>query len=127
MAHGKEYVGQHIQEIENVEITYINDNYAQSTNYLEPNSVDFVLLDLGINWEHVTDPERGFSFQGDGPLDMRFDTNSGKTAYEVIKLSTLDQMTRWFIEYGDFTEKRASTIATLISNNKSNSLLKSTQ
>ena len=126
LAHGKEYVWKHLQDIKNINITYINDNYANSLQYIKPNSVDFLLLDLGINWEHVTDPERWFSFQGDGPLDMRFDKNSWKTAYEIIKLSTLDQMIRRFIDYGDFTEKRAYTIATLISNNKSNSLLKST-
>jgi 16S rRNA C1402 N4-methylase RsmH len=58
---------------------------------------------------------------------MRFDTNTGKTAYEIIKSSSLEQMTRWFIEYSDFTEKRATTIATLISNNKTNPNLKTTQ
>lgn len=58
---------------------------------------------------------------------MRFDTTTGKTAYEIIKSSSLEQMTRRFIEYADCSEKRATTIATLISNNKSNNLLKTTQ
>jgi 16S rRNA C1402 N4-methylase RsmH len=58
---------------------------------------------------------------------MRFDTNTGKTAYEIIKQSSLEQMTRWFIEYSDFTEKRATAIATLISNNKTNPNLQTTQ
>jgi 16S rRNA C1402 N4-methylase RsmH len=58
---------------------------------------------------------------------MRFDTNISKTAYEVIKQSSLEQMTHWFMDYSDFTEKRAYTIATLISNNKSNPLLQTTQ
>ncbi len=126
LEHGKEYIGKHIQDINTITITYINDSYANSLQYIKPQSIDFLLLDLGINWEHVTDSDRWFSFQWDWPLDMRFDKNSWKTAYEVIKSSTLDQMIRRFIDYGDFTEKRAYTIATLISNNKSNSLLKST-
>lgn len=126
LEHGKAYIGNHIQDINSITITYINDSYANSLQYIKPQSVDFLLLDLGINWEHVTDSNRWFSFQWDWPLDMRFDKNSWKTAYEVIKSSTLDQMIRRFIDYGDFTEKRAHTIATLISNNKSNSLLKST-
>jgi 16S rRNA C1402 N4-methylase RsmH len=58
---------------------------------------------------------------------MRFDTNTGKTAYEIIKNSSLEQITRWFIEYSDFTEKRATTLAILICNNKANPILKTTQ
>ncbi len=127
LEHGKQYVSDYIWEGVSVWMHYINDTYAHVTQYIPKNTVDFMLLDLGINWEHVTDPDRWFSFQSQWPLDMRFDTHTGKTAYEIIKQSSLEQMTARFIQYSDFTEKRANTIATLISNNKSNPNIKTTQ
>ncbi len=127
MAHGKQYVSESFWSNNDIWIQYINDSYANILNYVPKKSIDFILLDLGINWEHVTDPDRWFSFQSQWPLDMRFDVNKGKTAYEIIKQSSLEQMTQWFVNYSDFTEKRAYTIATLISNNKSNIALTTTQ
>jgi 16S rRNA (cytosine1402-N4)-methyltransferase len=58
---------------------------------------------------------------------MRFDTHHGITAYEMIIWSTIDEMMHRFVEYADCTEKRATTIATLLYNNKSNPLLTTTQ
>lgn len=111
---------------ENITLDYINHSYATIADHSPHGKVDFILLDLGINREHVTDNIRGFSFQGEGPLDMRFDTNTGVTAYELIQLSDISEMQRWFIEYGDFTEKRAMMFATMLQENKHNELLKTT-
>jgi 16S rRNA (cytosine1402-N4)-methyltransferase len=58
---------------------------------------------------------------------MRFDSNTGKTAFEIIQNTPLDEMANWFIEYADFTEKRANAVATLIQHNKSNTLLETTR
>ncbi len=127
MEHGKQYIWEYMWSSSKVWLHYINDTYAHIPQYVSSHSVDFILLDLGINREHVTDPDRGFSFQSEWPLDMRFDTNKWKTAYEIIKQSSLEQMTHRFMDYSDFTEKRANTIATLISNNKSNPHLRTTQ
>jgi 16S rRNA (cytosine1402-N4)-methyltransferase len=46
--------------------------------------VDGVLIDLGLSSYHLEQPERGFSFRSDGPLDMRFDRTSGEPAAELI-------------------------------------------
>jgi len=127
LSHGKQYISDYIWWHTHIWIHYINDTYAHIPQYIPKHTVDFILLDLGINWEHVTDPDRGFSFQSEWPLDMRFDSTTGKTAYEIIKSSSWEQMTRRFMAYSDFTEKRATTLSTLISNNKSNPILKTTQ
>lgn len=103
-------------------IEYINDSYINIPFHTKK-SVDFVLLDLGINWEHVTDMQRWFSFQGDWPLDMRFDTTQWKTALELIQESDLTVIKQRFIEYGDFSEKKAHTIASLLFTHKNNSQL----
>ena len=125
--HGKQRVQDEYPQVPpHITVEYINDTYAQMFSHAPVEKFDFILLDLGINREHVTDNRRGFSFQGEGPLDMRFDTTSGKTAYEIIQESSLDELKRRFIEYGDFREKRADDIAHLIYTNKKNPLLMTT-
>ncbi|MBS83337.1 MAG: 16S rRNA (cytosine(1402)-N(4))-methyltransferase [Gammaproteobacteria bacterium] len=47
-------------------------------------SVNGILFDLGVSSEHIDNPERGFSFKNDGPIDMRFDQNSGSPARKWI-------------------------------------------
>lgn len=126
MAHGKARIQTEIGVLPTgMTLETVRDSYATMTTNLSQKA-DFILLDLGINREHVTDNARGFSFQGEGPLDMRFDPSKGKTAYEVIKEANLAELQRRFMEYGDFSEKRASTIAILLSNNKTNPLLQTT-
>lgn len=53
--------------------------------------VDGVVLDLGLSSDQLADPTRGFSFDGDGPLDLRFDTTAGEPASRLLaKLSEKD-------------------------------------
>ncbi len=75
--------------------------------------VDGVFLDIGVSSPQIDDPERGFSFRFDGPLDMRMDTSSGQTAAEWIAKADVGEMTRVFKEYGEekFATKAARAIA----------------
>ncbi len=46
---------------------------------------DFVLADLGVSSMQIDNPERGFSYKKDGPLDLRLNPKAGRPAYEILK------------------------------------------
>lgn len=78
-------------DIENSEyrdrVVAVNDNYANLKNILsglEVEKADGVLLDLGFSSVHVDISGRGFSFQKDEPLDMRYNQDQAVTAYEIV-------------------------------------------
>jgi 16S rRNA (cytosine1402-N4)-methyltransferase len=75
-------------------------------------TVDGVLLDLGVSWFHVKTPERGFSFMLDGPLDMRMDTGRPETAADLVNNLSRDELATIIREYGE--ERRAGAIARAI-------------
>ncbi|MFW3897851.1 16S rRNA (cytosine(1402)-N(4))-methyltransferase RsmH [Pseudomonas putida] len=63
--------------------------------------VSGVLLDLGVSSPQLDDPERGFSFLNDGPLDMRMDPTRGFSAAEFIATAPEEEIARVFKEYGE--------------------------
>ena len=62
----------------------INDSFSNIKEYFKNDSIDGVLIDLGISSTQLDDAKRGFSFQSDGPLDMRIDATKGITARDWI-------------------------------------------
>ena len=70
-----------------------------------PEGLDVVLMDLGISSLHLKDPLRGFSFQAEGPLDMRMNPESGPTALQWIAEQDDRTLADAIYEYG---EERAS-------------------
>ena len=62
----------------------INDSFSNLRLFFEAEEIDGILIDLGISSTQLDDPLRGFSFQSNGPLDMRIDMTKGKTAAEWI-------------------------------------------
>ena len=62
----------------------INDSFSNIKKYFKNDSIDGVLIDLGISSTQLDDDKRGFSFQSDGPLDMRIDATKGITARDWI-------------------------------------------
>jgi len=72
-------------------------------------SLDGVLLDLGVSSPQLDNPVRGFSFMGDGPLDMRMNPLKGVTAAEWLAEAPEREMTQVFWEFGE--ERQARRIA----------------
>ncbi len=81
---------------------------SQLTN----SSVAGVLMDLGVSSPQIDNPERGFSFRQDGPLDMRMDTSQGPSVHEWLGVASTDQITQVIRDYGE--ERFASGIAKAI-------------
>lgn len=71
-----------------------------------------VLLDLGVSSPQLDDPERGFSFLGDGPLDMRMDPDHGVSAAQWLASASEEEIARVFKEYGEerFAKRMAHAV-----------------
>ncbi|MDE3738482.1 MULTISPECIES: 16S rRNA (cytosine(1402)-N(4))-methyltransferase RsmH [Pseudomonas] len=74
--------------------------------------VDGVLLDLGVSSPQLDDPERGFSFLNDGPLDMRMNPGRGQSAAQWIASAGEDEIARVFKDYGEerFAKRMARAV-----------------
>ncbi|TDV69965.1 16S rRNA (cytosine(1402)-N(4))-methyltransferase RsmH [Pseudomonas sp. LP_7_YM] len=74
--------------------------------------VSGILLDLGVSSPQLDDPERGFSFMNDGPLDMRMDPSRGISAADFVNSATVEEIARVFKEYGEerFAKRMAGAV-----------------
>ena len=68
---------------------------------LPTGSVHGVLMDLGISSPQIDNPERGFSFRFEGPLDMRMDTTRGESVAEWLATASVDDITEVIRDYGE--------------------------
>ena len=72
-------------------------------------AVDGLVFDVGVSSRQFDEPSRGFSFQREGPLDMRMNRSVGPAARDVLREASVEEMTRIFRVYGE--ERRARAIA----------------
>jgi len=93
-----------------------HDNFANLADWIEPDSVDGVLLDLGVSSPQLDVSERGFSFQQEGPLDMRMDTRQSLTAGQLVNTNSVEQLAQIFWEFGG--ERNARRFARAIVNRR---------
>lgn len=63
--------------------------------------IDAALLDIGVSSWQLDSPERGFSFQEEGPLDMRMDPTRGVTAADLVNQSSAEELIRIFRDFGE--------------------------
>ncbi|MFM7801266.1 MAG: 16S rRNA (cytosine(1402)-N(4))-methyltransferase RsmH [Limnohabitans sp.] len=81
-------------------------------NQLPPSSVRGVLMDLGVSSPQIDNPQRGFSFRQDGPLDMRMDSSKGQSVYEWLGHAKTEQIAQVIRDLGE--ERFANGIAKAI-------------
>ncbi len=96
-------------------VVFVRDSFANIKQHALSHgfsNVDGILLDLGFSSAHVDDPNRGFSFQSDGPLDMRYDTSQSLTAAKIVNEWDEEELARLFRQYGE--EKKARAVAEAI-------------
>ncbi len=79
---------------------------------LAPLSADGILMDIGVSSPQIDDPQRGFSFRHDGPLDMRMDTTRGPSVAQWLETADVAIMAEVIREYGE--ERFAQPIAKAI-------------
>ncbi|WP_163935567.1 16S rRNA (cytosine(1402)-N(4))-methyltransferase RsmH [Paraferrimonas sp. SM1919] len=94
----------------------VHGGFAGLAEYVEAlgltGKIDGILLDLGVSSPQLDDPQRGFSFMRDGPLDMRMDFSQGRTAADWLNSAEADDIAWVLKNYGE--EKFAKKIARAI-------------
>jgi 16S rRNA (cytosine1402-N4)-methyltransferase len=81
-------------------------NFAELAAWIAPGECDGVLLDLGVSSAQLDQAERGFSFQKDGPLDMRMDPGQRTSAADLVNSLSDADLAQIFWEYGQETQSR---------------------
>lgn len=79
-------------------------NYAELPEVMEEagiETVNGIVLDLGLSSDQLADDERGFSFDSPGPLDLRFDTSRGEPAWKLIRRLSAEHLADVIYQYGE--------------------------
>jgi len=106
--------------IDDKRFTLIRGNFRFFRNFLRYHGireVDGILADLGVSSHHFDSPERGFSFRFEGPLDMRMNQKSRKSAKHVVNEYAADDLARVFTLYGEL--QNAKRLANAICQSRS--------
>ena len=85
-------------------ITIVRSNYRRIAQVLEElgiEKVDGIYLDLGVSSWQLDQPERGFTYRADAPLDMRMDQRQSRTAADLVNSCSEEELTRIIRDYGE--------------------------
>jgi 16S rRNA (cytosine1402-N4)-methyltransferase len=93
-------------------VELVHASFAELAQHVAPASANGLLADLGVSSMQFEDAARGFSFQADGPLDMRMNTQSGLTAEQVVNRFDERELADAIYEFGE--ERRSRRIARAI-------------
>ena len=98
------------EEVQNGRLVLVHGNFAELARIVDEagfvSSIDGVLLDLGFSSYQMGDPDRGFSFSADGPLDMRLDQSQELTASDLVNHASEQELADIFWQYGEETRSR---------------------
>lgn len=100
------------QEIRDARFHFVRTRFsrlAETLAALGVAQVQGILLDIGVSSPQIDDPQRGFSFRSDGPLDMRMDPDSGESASQWLARASVEELTRVIRDHGE--ERFAASIA----------------
>jgi 16S rRNA (cytosine1402-N4)-methyltransferase len=89
---------------DDAKLIFCEGNFRFVRNFLKYHGIthiDGLLADLGVSSHHFDTVERGFTFQGDSPLDMRMNSSARISAREILNQYTEDQLRKLFREYGE--------------------------
>jgi len=100
------------QKISDSRFKIEHSSFAKMSSFVSENSLDGILLDLGISSPQIDQAERGFSFRMDGPLDMRMNFQEGPSAQEWLATADEKTIAKVIKEYGE--ERFAVSIAKAI-------------
>ncbi|WP_035475837.1 16S rRNA (cytosine(1402)-N(4))-methyltransferase RsmH [Burkholderia sp. WSM2230] len=92
------------QQIADPRFAIVHESFASLRTAIAERGIERVsgvLLDLGVSSPQVDDPERGFSFRADGPLDMRMDPTRGESAADWLARATVQELTEVIRDYGE--------------------------
>ena len=108
-------------------LTLVHGNFCDVAAILDElgiEAVDGMLFDLGVSSPQLDEIERGFSYMGDAPLDMRMNKSDRLTAKEIVNSWSEDQLNRIFWDYGE--ERYARRITAAILKNREKAPIEST-
>jgi 16S rRNA (cytosine1402-N4)-methyltransferase len=105
-------VGEGADQTDWPQITLLHRSFADLANDRRPNAYDGILADLGMSSLQLKDAARGFSFQAEGPLDMRMNPQAELTADQVV--NQVDEVTLANLIYEFGEERRSRRIARAI-------------
>jgi 16S rRNA (cytosine1402-N4)-methyltransferase len=106
-------------------VELVHGSYSEIHEWLKKDRAQGVLIDAGVSSMQLDRKERGFSFQGQGPLDMRMDPSAEVTAAEVVNRWREEDLARILYEYGE--EPRARKIARAICEARRKKPIRTTQ
>ncbi len=93
-------------------LTLHHAEFSRVEEFLQPGTVDGILADFGTSSMHLDQAHRGFSFQADGPLDMRMNSAQTLTAAQVVNQADENDLANLIYEFGE--ERRSRRIARAI-------------
>ncbi|HEY5897672.1 MAG TPA: 16S rRNA (cytosine(1402)-N(4))-methyltransferase RsmH, partial [Burkholderiales bacterium] len=99
-------------EIGDTRFSFFRTAFSSLSTVLGAQRADGMLFDLGVSSPQLDDPTRGFSFRGDGPLDMRMDPTQGESAAQWLARAEEQQIREVIRDYGE--ERFAKQIAAAI-------------
>jgi len=106
-------------------VKIFRENFIHLPDLMKAESADGILLDLGLSSIHLEKEERGFSFKGEGPLDMRMDQRMNHTAAHLINRLSSEDLEYTLSHYGE--ERWAKRIARAIVQERERDPIRTTQ